>query len=366
MILDLFKKNDSILCIDVGYRNIKVLEVSLRKDCRVFVKKFGICKTPFGAIANGSIHDTTRIVQAIKNLITSYKMSAKTAKIIMSGTNIITRIYSIEVMPNETCDMAIKRTVSVYLPFLNNDYSVDYKILQTTKKDGLDICKVFATAVPRLVIQSYVKVLQMLDLKPLAIDIPGNSTAKFFNRISDISIPTETSIQNNVQNSDTFAVLDFGSETTIINIMQNRVLTFNKVILCGSSNIDEHIAKDLGVPIDVAEKLKMIYGLKLPDNESTQEHREVYESINNFVVKLTKQLISCIEFYQNRFQGNRVERIFITGGGSQLYGLDRYLGSVLNMPVSPVYSLDLKGVDLDKNIEKNKLTFMTNSLGISL
>jgi len=35
------------------------------------------------------------------------------------------------------------------------------------------------TAVPKNILQSYVDVLQGLDLKPLAVDIPANSTAKF-------------------------------------------------------------------------------------------------------------------------------------------------------------------------------------------
>jgi len=46
-------------------------------------------------------------------------------------------------------------------------------------------------------------------------------------------------------NKDAFAVIDFGSETTIINILRNKILEFNKVILSGSSNLDEAIAKNM-------------------------------------------------------------------------------------------------------------------------
>ena len=46
-------------------------------------------------------------------------------------------------------------------------------------------------------------------------------------------------------NKDAFAVIDFSSETTIINILRNKILEFNKVILTGSTNLDDAIAKML-------------------------------------------------------------------------------------------------------------------------
>jgi len=69
-----------------------------------------------------------------------------------------------------------------FLPIDIDNYRVDYKILQTIKEKGSEKYKVFVTAVPKNILQSYVDVLQGLDLKPLAVDIPANSTAKFFNR----------------------------------------------------------------------------------------------------------------------------------------------------------------------------------------
>jgi len=57
-------------------------------------------------------------------------------------------------------------------------------------------------------------------------------------------------------NKDAFAVIDFGSETTIINILRNKILEFNKVILSGSSNLDEAIAKNMRKSIIEAERLR--------------------------------------------------------------------------------------------------------------
>lgn len=179
MLLDLFMSKTSMVCIDVGYRNIKVVEVSVKKNNSIFIENYGIVSTPQNSIKNGAIYDVEQVLTSIKALVKEQNMKAKNAKIIMSGTNIITRIYLIDKVAGENEDFTIKNSMPQFLPVDIENYRVDYKILQTIKERETEKYKVFVTAVPRNILQSYVDVLQGLDLKPLAVDIPANSTAKF-------------------------------------------------------------------------------------------------------------------------------------------------------------------------------------------
>lgn len=221
MLLDLFMSKTSMVCIDVGYRNIKVVEVSVKKNNSIFIENYGIVSTPQNSIKNGAIYDVEQVLTSIKALVKEQNMKAKNAKIIMSGTNIITRIYLIDKVAGENEDFTIKNSMPQFLPVDIENYRVDYKILQTIKERETEKYKVFVTAVPRNILQSYVDVLQGLDLKPLAVDIPANSTAKFFNReiyTKDMENFYAKRKFNKVE-SDTYAVLDFGSETTIVNFL---------------------------------------------------------------------------------------------------------------------------------------------------
>jgi len=115
------------------------------------------------------------------------------------------------------------------------------------------------------IIQSYIDILIELGLKPISVDIPANSAAKFFNREIMVS-ESETWFKrqrSSKLSQNTFAVIDFGSETTIVNILRNRVLEFNKVILRGSSNIDEAIAASTGKKLEEAERIKRFTDLLL-------------------------------------------------------------------------------------------------------
>lgn len=361
---DIFRKN-TVICIDIGYRNIKVVEVDVKKKNDICIENYGIALTPHGVIKNGAIYNSSKVVGEIKSVMNARNMKSKNAKIIMSGTNIITRIYMMDKVEGENYDDTVQNSIPQYLPVNPDDYRIDYKILQIINENGQEKYKVFVTAVPLEILKTYVDVLDGLGLNPLAVDIPANSTAKFFNR--DISIKSiDSNYSDYVEESDTFAVLDFGSETTIVNFLKDRVLEFNKIILAGSSNIDDFIAKTMQIPVEKAEQLKKMYGLVPPSSLSTNEHTSAYYCIKEFVEKLVKQIVKCFEFYVERCYGSKISRIYVIGGGSQLLGLTNYLYSVFDVPVYPVGIVNLKGVELKPHLDREQLYYLINSVGISL
>lgn len=367
MLFDLFRKN-TMICIDIGYRNIKVVEVDVRKRTDILIENYGITPTPIGSIKNGAIFDVPKVLEKIKETIKLHNMKAKNSKIIMSGTNIITRIYIIDKVDGEHYDVTIKKSMPEYLPVDVNEYRIDYKILQIITEDNVEKYKVFITAVPKNILKSYVDVLNGLGLRPLAVDIPANSTAKFFNReieTKDMQDYYKDKNYNKV-NTNAFAVLDFGSETTIVNFLKDNVLEFNKVLLNGSSNIEEHIARATGLSLQEGEKLKKTYGLLPPPNSVDSEDKIACEEIQAFMESLVQQIVQCFQFYVDRCYGTPISKIFIIGGGSRLLGLEKYLFSVFNVPVYPIGLLSLKGVELKKKLDKENLNYLINSVGISL
>jgi len=54
----------------------------------------------------------------IKSVIREQNMKAKNAKIIMSGTNIITRIYLIDKVQGESEDFTVKNSMPQFLPLI--------------------------------------------------------------------------------------------------------------------------------------------------------------------------------------------------------------------------------------------------------
>ncbi len=362
-----FTKN-SLVSIDIGFRNIKIVEVDVGRNNEIFIKNFGIASTPKGSIKNGAIKDVKSVTNEIKKVMNEVNVKAKNAKIVMSGTNIISRIFMIDKIPGEDLNIAVRNTISQNMPIDMDAHQIDYKVLQELREDGANKMKVFVTAVLKSIIQSYIEILIELGLKPISVDIPANSTAKFFNR--DIMVTeSETWFKKKKYSKlsqNTFAVIDFGSETTIVNILKDRVLEFNKVILRGSSNLDEAISAKVDKKIDESERIKKMHGMVLPETNIGEEQEMIYQSIKGVIDDTIKQIFQCFDFYEKRCYGDKVGKIYIIGGGSLLKGLREYMEDVFNLPVYPVSLLSIEGIDINKGLDGERLNYLINSVGITL
>ena len=361
-----FKNN--LLSIDIGFRNIKIVEVEVSRGKEIFIKNFGIASTPKGSIKNGAIQDVRAVTEEIRKVIKDIGVKTKNAKIVMSGTNIISRVFMVENIPGENLDNTVRMTISQSMPIDLDAHKIDYKVLKEIKDDGVPKVKVFVTAVLKSIIKSYIDILVELGLKPISVDIPANSAAKFFNR-DIVAAESDTWFKKNKYgklDQSTFAVLDFGSETTIVNILKDRVLEFNKVILRGSSNLDEAIAANINKKLDEAERLKKIQGLAPLDLNSGEEQEKIHNSIKDVINEIIKQIFQCFEFYEKRCFGEKVGKVYIIGGGSQLKGLSTYLESVLQVPVYHIGLLSIDGIKINEGLDSERLNYLINSVGITL
>ncbi|MEN8906095.1 MAG: pilus assembly protein PilM [Clostridiales bacterium] len=367
MIMEHFLNNEYI-SIDIGFKNIKVVEVSVNKNSEVYLKNFGIASTPSCCIKNGVITNVNGVTKEIRKIIDESRMKVKKAKIVMSGTSIISRVFMVNRISGHETDEVVKEAILQNMPINVDEYKIDYKILQEITEGDINRVKVFVTAVRKNIIKSYVDTLIGLDLKPISIDIPANSIAKFFNReikINRNELWYERQKYGEL-NQKVFAVIDFGSETTIVNILRYKILEFNKVILKGSSNIDELITKKLMRNLMISESLKKQYGITIPDMNASQEHEEVYPIIKNFIDQLIHHIYQCFNYYEMRCYGTKIGKVYIIGGGSLLKNLSKYLEDSIKIPVYPVGLLSIDGISVNGTLNEEKLNYLINCIGIAL
>jgi len=369
MALSLFSSD--FLTVDIGFRYIKIVQLRKKKNNDVTIINFGIGDTPKGCIKNGAIKDQPKVIKEIQKVIHEHNLSAKEAKIVISGTNIITRIIMIDRVPTEDIDKAVWTEINTYLPINLNEHMVDYKVLGVINDSGKEKIKVFVTAVAKRIINSYLEILKSLNLKPIAVDIPANSVAKFFQK--DIIHKETDSIMKKKKfaklSSNTYAVIDLGSETSIVNILSNKVPEFNRVVLLGSSNIDGTILKDLNLEshqLDQAERYKKMYGMVRNKDLNNLLEWDCSEASKIVINEIIKHIKMCFDFYVQRCAGEHISRIYLVGGGSQLKGLKDYLEDIFEMPVYPINFIEIIGIEFAAGLNKEKVNYLINAVGIAL
>lgn len=364
-----FFSND-FLTIDIGFRYIKVIQARKRKNNEVYIVNFGIGDTPKGCIKNGAIKDQARIISEIKKIIANNHLNAKDAKIVVSGTNIVTRIILIDDVSPDEIDRKIWSEITTYLPIDLDDHNVDYKIIGRINEDNKEKIKIFVTAVPKRIINSYLEIIRILNLKPISVDIPANSISKFFQR--EIHHRETLNMMKKKKflkiESNTLAVIDLGSEMTSVNILNNKMPEFNRVILLGSSNIDATILKNLNMDnnqIDQAERYKRMYGLVKYQDFNNALEWECSEATKIVINEIIKNIKMCFDFYIQRCAGEPISKIYLIGGGSLLKGLRDHIEDIFDIQVYVVSQLEIKGIELANGLNDEKFNFLVTSIGIT-
>lgn len=155
------------------------------------------------------------------------------------------------------------------------------------------------------------------------------------------------------------AVLDFGAQTTTLTIFKRTTYLFHQVVPQGGYNITRAIAQQ-GITDATAEKLKCEYGFAAPSlvernltltigNDTTGKVTFTSASLAGIIEQKLEEILAPLLPELAKFE-DRIDIVYITGGGSLLSGLADYIqqrttarvlygahGGVLDTTTDPVY-----------------------------
>jgi len=363
-----FLKND-ILSVDIGFTNIKVVHVRRKKGDAFKILNFGIGSTPPDCIGNGVISNFEEIAGNLKRIINDNHINEKNVKIVISaGSSIISKILFIEKGAGQWLEDKIRKEVELQIPLEIKANKLFYRITGEVVRERAAYHKVLITVVPNTTMENYIKLLKFLNFKPLSIEIPFSSVARFFCRgvvlvqKDKLSCePVYTEIKQG-----TSAVVDLGSETTNLCILNNGALDFSRILLTGGRNLDNIIANRLGVKREVAERYKKMHGITVANTIGNEIQYIVNECIREYMGELLYNIKRSLEFYVNRCDGRKAERILFIGGGSALKGLTQFTGEIVGVPAYTLGMLDFNRIEFGKNLDKDKLRYLVNALGLAM
>ena len=134
-------------------------------------------------------------------------------------------------------------------------------------------------------------------------------------------------------------VIDLGAGSTDVCIIQNKIIRYVASIPIGSSAINNDI-RSTGIPVSLIEKLKVRYGyattsaipaekinsgVKVNTHSQHQKNKEItYRDLTTIIEARLLDIIECInsEIRNSGYHNRLPSGIILTGGGSQLNGVD--------------------------------------------
>jgi len=282
-----------IISLEIGNENIKMLEVKQINTLSSYIKE-NVDKHGF---------------KGGKGVIT------------LDYPSVISREIILPFAKEEELEEMVRYEIEQFLPIMLDDYVIDYRKREEFEEGSIKKLRLLVVSIPKKIVEGYMELLEMLDLDPYALDLNSNAVSKLINKKSKINT-------KGINENDTLAFIDIGYKNININIISNYTSVFNRVIERGSRDIDIGLANAFNLELSEAKSKK-------EDFDLYEDNMNSYDIIHTLITASLDEWISEIEkiftYYRNINRGNKIDGIYIYGGGSRLKGLDKYLEEKFNI-----------------------------------
>ncbi|MGH4137997.1 pilus assembly protein PilM [Clostridium sp.] len=353
--------NSKVLSLDIGSKDTKIV-LGTQSKKNVIIEKAITMTTPVGCYNDGNILDITKFKNEILEVLQKESIKCKSIIITTKSSLVITRDIDIPVAKKEDMNSIIKFQMERYLPIMFDDYIMQYKILEEFEEESVKQAKVTVVVYPKIMAEGYYNLVKELKGNAVALDISSNSINKLF--IEDTKVNDE-----NYSLEDTVAVIDLGYDFINVNIISDGNVQFTRIVNYGGAYIDIDIAKQLSISEEEAEQQKLKYCNLEIDSLSDIQSSTVNDIAKAQVRNWTEEIERMINYYKNKDQGNKVDKIYIYGGSSNIKGIETFIKDALNLPVTKIQNLSnvnctkLQASKVDLSKMDEELSKYLNAIG---
>ena len=317
----------NLIGLDIGTSTVKIVELEENKG-KYRLKNIGIVKLPRETINNGVIINADPLVQAIKSLLSSLKITNKNAAVSVSGNNVIIKKIILPLMTEEDLELIIANEAEQYIPFDLDEVNIDFQILGVNE-ENVEKMDVMLVAAKKVNVQDYLDALNTAGIKTKIIDIDIFAMENMFG------------INYTHDENEICALVDIGATITNINIIKNNASIFNRDAPMGGNSITEEIQKELFVSYEEAEILKTGEIIEGIDKELLDQ------TITKTVSSIAREIQRTIDFFTGQTLVE-ISHIYLSGGTAKIQSLKEMLEEKYNGQVEIVDPF--KAIKYDKKV----------------
>lgn len=331
--------------LDIGANAVKAVLLSKSKSGFV-LEEARMSKLSYSAVENGKIMDFGELVHGIIDVMRNNIFGTNKVNIALKGPSVVVRRVSVYTDSREELYESFLWVVNQYGDIDPEEMSVDFEILGGA--ETFNSADILFTAAKKDVIIDFVSVLESSNVKPAAIEAEALSIVRLYRGLD-------------YPKSDTTMIIHAGYVGSLIIFIKDGKFNFCKEIACGGKAVTDIIKHDLNVDDQEAEKIKL-------DPNVYNDPKAVTDIINRAItIEFVLATDSVYKFYTLK-NGKPPERIFLSGGASETFGLKEALSAKYSVPVdflNPWKSIEVKGEYVDFFNTDNRFSYNV-ALGLAM
>ncbi len=305
----------NVIGIDIGSYSIKIAELERTFQKYEFVNFFER-KVQF----NELLKPEESITVTLQGMLDDFGLKWDQVICGYPGHKVSSRLVTLPFGNLKKIDQTIEFELENYVPFDLETLVIDYHVLSATKEQSEIL--VFYTLKDEF--SKYLNLLQNCKVDPKIITAEG---VELLNLVVSGMVPPESP----------YAILDLGHTKTNLTLCRGKKLQSVRSISIGGQQFTEAIQKNLKIPLEEAEKMKIEMGGIPPEGEVILDDlsKQVGVAMKQVVDELVLNIRQAFFSYQDHSK-TPVEGIYLCGGTSRMPGLDRYLSLRLKQNVTHI------------------------------
>ncbi len=307
----MFGKKKRVIGLDIGSSQTKMVELSPGKAKKLVT--YGISKVLPDAIVEGEIIDREAVLDSIRTLIETKGVTTKDVVIGLAGRDVIIKRIIMDRMSEADTREQIKWEAEQYVPFDINEVTLDFDIVNPNFGEKQQ--EVILVAAKNELINNLTTLLKELNLNPVVIEATAFALQNVY--------------EYNFQSSpdETIGLINIGAGMTVMNVIKAGSSLSARDVYYGVNAFISKLQKEIGFNYDDASNA--VKGA-IPVGASQDSIQGVFES---FVSDLGTQIERSLQFLSSVTGEEKVNRIYLSGGGSLIPNLLENLKRRLNLSI---------------------------------
>ncbi|HQR17726.1 MAG TPA: type IV pilus assembly protein PilM [Gemmatimonadales bacterium] len=312
----LFGRKRTTVALDIGSGLIKLVVIDHGSGEPVLTK-VAFTSVVDGAIVEGEVMDPGIVADAVRGLLSSAGVKAKKVVTAVGGRDVIIKKISMDRMKEGDAREQIRWEAEQHVPFDMDNVELDFQILDPDG-EGLQMA-VLLVAAKRELVETKQTLLSDVGLEASVIDVDAFALHNAF----ELNYPDAM--------RGVVGLVNIGHETTNVNILDEGVPVLTRDIMIGTRRFREDLQRERNMSADEADQLLRGF--------------ERNEALEPLLASRGEELAVGIEraaaFLQSSSRSaSGLARIYTSGGGSRIPGLNRILADRLRLPVQTANPLE--------------------------
>ncbi len=334
--------------IDVSDDSVKMVQISGSSPEQVKVEGCAITPLPTGAVIDGKVANVDDLVVTLQQ--TANRVGGISKNVIFGMPAAAVTVQNFSYDPASGMNLNDAAEFEAAQISVIDDINFDY---QAVGYVGGGEQNVMLALAKKEDIEPFLGALEEAGLDPMFVDV---ETAARINAYSLWINAHSSDLENSV-----IAVFDIGEESTQALVLQAGNILFKQEFPVGGKHLSRDIQRTYQVSLDEAEHMKIAA-------TRPQDYRAVADSFNAQIAQEVQRVLQFFYTVTTSGSAQKVERIFLTGGGSQNEGIAENLTAHSGIPTQVLHPFDfvpVAGKVNQEQIRQNAARY-TVALGLAL